>query len=47
LLFVFPDRRGKVESLAGIDQRGLAATQVTAEAKVPSGNVDKDGNPVL
>lgn len=44
---VFPNGTGKVEQLNNILRRGLHPAWVAAGVAVDSGEVDKDGNPVL
>ncbi|RZS82071.1 site-specific recombinase XerD [Phyllobacterium myrsinacearum] len=45
--FVFPNSLGKVESLSKIMQLGFSPAQVSAGVTTNTGEIDKDGNPVL
>ncbi|WDR00890.1 site-specific integrase [Devosia sp. J2-20] len=44
---VFPNGRGKVESLANMINRGLLPTQIRAGVTVDTGEVDSEGQPIL
>ncbi|MEQ8226801.1 MAG: tyrosine-type recombinase/integrase [Rhodospirillales bacterium] len=47
LWLVFPNGLGKIESHANIYNRGLVPAQIAAAVTVDTGEVDKDGNPIL
>jgi len=47
LHLVFPNGKGKVESLANLINRGLLPAQIRAGITVETGDVDQDGKPVL
>lgn len=44
---VFPNGSGNVESLANIINRALIPVQIASGVAVPTGEKDKDGNPIL
>ena len=44
---VFPNGAGKIESHANVVKRGLIPAMIGAGVSVPSGEVDKDGQPVM
>ena len=44
---VFPNGRGKVESLANMINRGLLPTQIRAGVTVDTGKLDAEGQPIL
>lgn len=44
---VFPNGRGKVESLSNIMQRGFLPAQVKADVTTPTGEKDKNGKPIV
>ena len=44
---MFPNGRGKVESLANMINRGLLPTQIRAGVTVDTGKLDAEGQPIL